>query len=101
MVRVVASCGLMVATLAVCAGPAPGEDDPEDVLSGKGLHPSGAVYLAKGEDDVKKAWDAADAKLREYRRASAQEKDFARNDAEKKSLAESLKRERAAMKKQL
>jgi hypothetical protein len=101
MIRVVASCGLMVATLAVCAGPAPGEDDPADVLTDKGLHPSGAVFLAKGEDDVKKAWDAAEAKLREYRRASAQEKDFARTEAEKKGLAENLKRERAAMKQQL
>jgi hypothetical protein len=91
----------MVATLAVCAGPAPGEDDPADVLADKGLHPSGAVFLAKGEDDVKKAWDAAEAKLREYRRASAQEKDFARTETEKKSLAESLKRERAEMKQQL
>ncbi len=94
---------LAVVAFLVCAGPAfvSGAEEPEKVLAGKTLIRSGASYLLRAEDDVKKAADAADAKLREYRRASAWDKDSVRGEAEKKALAADLTKQRAAMKEQM
>ena len=81
MSRMFAPWGVALAALA-CAGLSSGQDkaadDPgkvaEEQLAAKDLHRSAAMYVARGEDEVKKASDAAELRLKEYRLAVARER---------------------------
>lgn len=73
----------------------------DDVLAGKGLRADGTMYVLRSEDDVKKASDVAEARLKEYRRAANWEKMSTRDEASRKSMAAELTKQRAAMKKEL
>ena len=101
MSRMIASWGVALAVL-VCAGLSYGQgkttEDPVkaavELLAAKDLHPLAAMYVVRAEDAVKKASDAADARLKEYRHATAREKGAL------KDLVD-LKKERDALKQQI
>ena len=73
----------------------------EDVLTAKELHPSAAMYISRGEDEVKKASDAAEARLKEYRHAAAQERAALQDIIDKKAMAKELTKERDELKKEM
>jgi hypothetical protein len=100
MFRKLAIGGALVASLA-SARAAVAADEAERVLAGKGLHLSVATYVLKAEDDVKKAADAAEARLKELRRIVYSEKNASRSEAEKKALLADLTKQRAALKQQM
>ena len=60
MFRNFASFGFALAALA-CPAPSAAGADPEGVLAGKELYPSGSMYVLRAEDEVKKAVAAAEA----------------------------------------
>src|SRR5262249_7535169 len=84
MFRHFAPFGFALAALA-CPPPSVAGADPEAALGGKGLYPSGSMYVLRAEDEVKKAVAAAEARVREYRRALAWEKDAGKSESEKKA----------------
>jgi hypothetical protein len=100
MLRNLAPFGVALAALAFPA-PSTAAADPEGGLAGKGLYPSGSTFVLRAEDEVKRAVAAAEARLREYRRAAAWEKDATRSESEKKALAADLTKQRAALKQQM
>jgi hypothetical protein len=100
MFRKLAIGGALLASLA-SARAAVAADEAERVLAGKGLHLSVATYVLKAEDDVKKAADAAEARLKELRRVVYSEKNASRSEAEKKALLADLTKQRAALKQQM
>jgi hypothetical protein len=85
----------------VCSAPSRAAIDAEEVLAGKGLYPSGLVYVLRAEDEVKKAARAAETRLKEYRRAVAWDKDATRSEADRKALAADLTKQRDALKQQM
>lgn len=101
MSRILVSLGIIAALAPVSLKAAEEESGPEKVLIDKGLRRSGAQYLLRDEDEVKKASDAAEAKLRAYRRAVMWEKDAARSEKDKKALLATLKRQESAMRQQV
>jgi hypothetical protein len=100
MFRKLAIGGALVASLA-SARAAVAADEAERVLAGKGLHLSVATYVLKAEDDVKKAADAAEARLKELRRVVYSEKNASRTEEEKKALLADLTKQRATLKQQM
>ena len=94
-----------LAVLAVLVGAgatyARAAEESEQLLAAKKLVRSGSMFLLRAEDDVRKASEAADAKLKEYRRASAWEHDSTRNEADRKTLAAALTKQRTAMKQEM
>ena len=77
-------------------------DAPADPFAGKGLRADGTVYVLRGEDEVKKAWDLAETRLKEYRRLRQLGQAMStRDEASRKSMAGDLTKQRAAMKQQL
>jgi len=73
----------------------------EDLLTAKELHPSAALYVSRGEDEVKKASEAADARLKEYRLAAAHERGALQDIIDRKAMATELTKQRDALKQQM
>lgn len=91
-------------TALVFAVPAPAraaEGTAESVLTGKELRRSAEIYVLRAEDDVKKAADAAEARLKEYRYAVAREKAEKLVAAAKKNMATDLTKQRSALRQQM
>jgi len=89
-------------TALVFAGPSPAADAPPDsVLAGKDLRRSAEMFVLRAEDDVKKAADAAEARLKEYRYAVAREKTETLVAAAKKTMASDLTKQRSALRQQM
>jgi hypothetical protein len=105
----IASWGVAVAVL-VSTGLSIGQDkdkaadDPakaaDELLVSRGLRRSAELYILRGEDEVRKAADAADARLKEYRLLAARESGVAREMINKASMAAELTKQRDALKKQ-
>jgi hypothetical protein len=108
MFRMITSWGVAAAVL-VGAGLSFGQDksalEPgkaaEELLAAKDLRPSAAMYIANAEDEVKKASDTADARLKEYRLAAAREKGALRDIMDKKAYAAELTKQRDELKQQM
>ena len=108
MSRMIASWGVALAVL-FGAGLSFGQDkaaqDPakaaEALLTSKELRASAAMYIATAEDDVKKAHEAAEARLKEYRQAYARERGALQEIHDKKAYAAELTKERDELKKQM
>src|SRR5262249_51195188 len=80
-------------------------DDPakaaDKLLVSRDLRRSAEMYILRGEDDVKKAADAADARLKEYRLLAARESGAAREMINKGRRAAELTKQRDALKNQI
>lgn len=100
MRRMLAPWALTLLAL-VGAGRASAEDSPDKILAGKGLRAEGETYVLRSEDDVRKASDLAEARLKDYRRAATLEKMSTKDAAGRKAMAAELTRRRAAMKQEL
>jgi chromosome segregation ATPase len=100
MIRMLARWAPTLAALGILCMTARAED-PNGVLAGKGLRAVGSTYVLGGEDRVKKASDAVEARLKEYRRAAALEKYSVRDEAGRKALAADLTKQRAALGKEM
>ena len=108
MCRMFAAGGVSLAVL-VCAGLCLGQDkagdDPgkaaDELLKAKDLQRSGAMYVVRGEESVKKAAEAAEARLKEYRLTVARESGALREGIQKGTMAANLTKQRDELKKQI
>jgi hypothetical protein len=82
------------------ANPAWAQQKGDDVLAAKNLRLSGSMLAIQSEDEVKKAAETAQARLKEYRIAAYREKDLNRSAAEKESLIKALTKQRNAVQQQ-
>src|SRR5581483_12232405 len=97
MSKIMVSWGVAL-TVLLAAGRSFGQDrsasDPakaaEELLATKELRPSAAMYIARGEDAVKKAAEAADLRLKEYRLAHAREKAAVKEKYDKAAMTVEL-----------
>ncbi len=108
MFRMIASPGVALAVLVgarLSFGQVQPAADPykaaEELLTAKELHASAAVYVSRGEDEVKKASDAAEARLKEYRHAAALERGALQEIIDKKAYAKELTKQRDALKQEM
>ena len=73
----------------------------EELLTAKELRPSAAIYIATAEDEVKRAADAADARLKAYRLAAAKERGALKDIIDQKAWATELTKQRDELKQQI
>jgi hypothetical protein len=73
----------------------------EEQLAAKELHSSGAMYVLRGEDEVKKASDAAEARLKDYKISAARERGALKASMDRRAMAAELTKQRDALKKEM